>query len=128
MRAALTLAWAIALLAAAACSAAPDPERGRRLFSGERPIERHLACYECHPTAPGEAAQLIGPNLAGIAARAGATVPDEVAETYLRRAILEPDAHLSGGFQEGIHPRTYGQVLSDREVADLVAYLLTLGE
>jgi cytochrome c553 len=126
LRAALPFAWIITLLALAACAGAPDPERGRRLFSGERRVEGYLQCIECHPITPGETAQYMGPNLAALAERAATSVPGEDAPTYLRRAILEPDAFLSAGFQEGIHPRTYAEVLSDQDVADLIAYMLTL--
>lgn len=121
-------AWALALLALAACAVrAPDPERGRQLFSGELAMPGgNLACIECHPVAPGERSAVMGQNLSNIGGRAGATAPGQSAEEYLRLAIVDPDAFLSGGFQEGIHPRAYAGALSDADVADLVAYMLTL--
>jgi cytochrome c1 len=109
------------------CGAAGDPERGRQLYMGERPFpDGSLACIECHPVNPGERSAFMGQGLSNIGGRAGSTVPGQSAEEYLREAILDPDAHLSGGFQEGIHPRTYGEALSDADVADLIAYMLTL--
>jgi hypothetical protein len=127
LRAALPLGWALLLFGMASCGAAADPERGRQIFMGERPIsDGSLACIECHPVTPGERSQIMGQELSNIGGRAGSTVPGQSAEEYLRAAIVDPDAYLSGGFQEGIHPRTYAEALSDAEVAGLVAYLLTL--
>ncbi len=68
----------------------------------------------------------IGPNLSNIGNRAAATVAGMPATDYLRAAIVEPDAYLSGGFQEGIHPRDYGTTLTRAQLDDLIAYMLTL--
>jgi cytochrome c2 len=127
-RRALLLAWVLALLALAACGAgAPDAERGRRLYTGEIPLPNDtFACIQCHPVLPGENAAVLGPNLSNIGNRAGSAVPGQSAEAYLRESIVDPDAYLSGGFQEGIHPREYKDLLSDADVADLIAYMLTL--
>lgn len=122
------IVWAAMLGILAACgSRTPDAERGGRLYRGALAMPGgNLACIECHPVVPGEEAEVMGQNLADIGARAGATVPGQSAEEYLRTAIVDPDAFLSGGFQEGIHPRAYAEDLSERDVADLVAYMLTL--
>jgi cytochrome c553 len=121
------LGWVLFLIALVACGAAPDPERGRQLYMGERAFsDGSLACIECHPVNPGERSQVMGQDLSNIGNRAAETVAGQSAEQYLRAAIIDPDAHLSGGFQEGIHPRTYAEALSDGDVADLVAYMLTL--
>ncbi len=53
------------------------------------------------------------------------TVAGQSAEEYIRRSIVDPDDYLAGGFQEGIHFRGYGEALSQAEINDLVAYLLT---
>ncbi|NJN16749.1 MAG: c-type cytochrome [Oscillochloris sp.] len=118
----------ILLLTLAGCGVfGGDAERGRKIFSAEEPISAvNFACIECHAVEPDGATGFMGQNLANIANRAGSTVPGQSAETYLRIAILDPDAYLSGGYQEGIHPRTYADALSDRDVADLIAYLMTL--
>lgn len=116
-------AFFLALLLAA-CAGAGDPARGEVLFRA-RPEAGGLPCAECHGLSAGVASPL-GPSLAGVGARAGETVPGLPAADYLREAILSPDAYLSAGFQEGIMPRTYPETLTDEQVADLVAYLLTL--
>jgi cytochrome c553 len=127
-RASLCAVWILALLALVACAGrAPDPERGRQLFGGEITMPGgNLACIECHPVAVGEISAVMGQNLSNIGGRAAETVPGQSAEEYLRLAIVDPDTYLSGGFQDGIHPRAYKDALSDADVADLVAYMLTL--
>jgi cytochrome c2 len=66
---------------------------------------------------------LVGPSLAGIAGRAGNTVAGQSAEQYLRQSITEPDAHVAKGFQKGLMLKVQ---LTDAQVSDLTAYLLTL--
>jgi hypothetical protein len=115
------------LLAACGGAAAADPANGQKLFTGEVvvPSGEPLGCSNCHALIPGEPAS-IGTNLSNIGNRASATVPGQSAEQYLRTAIIDPDAYLAGGFQEGIHPRTYNKQLTVAQVNDLVAFLLTL--
>jgi cytochrome c1 len=122
-----TLLLALSLLAACG-TGPPDPQAGERLFRGETPIAGYEGqpCIRCHPTAPGEAAAVLGPNLSNIGLRAGRTVPNQSSEAYLRTAILDPDAYLAGNFQDGIMDRRYGQLLSGQQVEDLIAYMQTL--
>jgi hypothetical protein len=47
------------------------------------------------------------------------------AEDYLHQSILEPDAYVVSGFPEGTMPKVWGDVLSDEQVDQLIAYLLT---
>ncbi|GAB4201982.1 MAG: hypothetical protein OHK0022_24620 [Roseiflexaceae bacterium] len=119
----------LALLLAACGAAGPpgDAGRGQKLFTGETPIAEGSVqtCLSCHPVEPGQTSP-IGNNLSNIGLRAGRTVPDQSAEEYLRTAILNPDAYLSGGFQEGIMYRQYRQALTPQQISDLVAYMLTL--
>lgn len=121
----------LAVLSLAACGgssvATADPERGRLLYTGETKLANTdvPTCIGCHAINAGEPAS-IGPNLSNIGNRAATTVPGQAAEEYLRTAIIEPDAFLAGGYQEGIHYRGYKQALSEQQVSDLVAYMLTL--
>ena len=48
------------------------------------------------------------------------------AAAYLRESILNPDAVLVDNYQEGIMYRGYRDSLTDRQLDDLAAYLLTL--
>jgi len=82
------------------------------------------ACNTCHSLDPG--VTLVGPSLANIGADAGTRVEGMSAEEYLRESIVEPDAHIVEGFTPGIMPSTYNTQLSEQQINDLVAYLLTL--
>jgi cytochrome c553 len=132
MRARLAV-WVASALVLAACGAAPaapgDVERGRQLFAAPvaSPRGDQQACVRCHALAPGEkSATGLGTNFSGIGLRAGETVPGQSAELYLRTSIVDPDAHLAGGFQDGLMYREYAKVLSEQQINDLVAFMLTL--
>jgi mono/diheme cytochrome c family protein len=107
--------------------ASGDAAAGRRLFSGETPIAGGNApiCADCHSIEPGVVGA-IGTNLSDIGTRAATMIPDASANEYLRTSIVDPDAYLAGGFQEGIHYRGYGEALTPEQLEDLIAYLLTL--
>jgi cytochrome c553 len=121
----------LVLMLLAACGSAGgtagDPTRGQQLFDGAVAMasDRAPACATCHSTQPGIDTGS-GQSLAGIGSRAGTTVPGQSAEEYLRTAISNPDAFLSGNYQEGIMYRDYAQALSTQQINDLVAYMLTL--
>lgn len=110
---------------------AGDPQRGATLFAGEVAITGFVACRGCHATDP-LAGDGIGPNLAGVATRAGARVPGVAAEEYLRRSIRIHDDYVVPGFEAGIARavvgRDFGDILTDEQIADLVAYLLTFDQ
>ena len=104
---------------------------------GAAPIERNAqtgetvytevaspTCISCHCLQTGET--IVGPSLSGMALVASQRVPGQSADAYLRESIVDPDAHLVEGFAAGLMPSTYGTQLSDEQIADLVAYLMTL--
>lgn len=122
--------WLAGLLLLIGCgSAAPRgaAANGEKLFLGELATANSDAtpCIGCHSVTAGEPPS-IGPNLSNIGNRAGTTVAGQPADEYLRVSIVAPDTYLAAGFQEGIHPRTYGQLLTTGEINDLIAYMLTL--
>jgi cytochrome c553 len=125
----LIFGLSIALLAACGSvgGAAGDPARGKQLFDGTIAMasERAPTCATCHAIAPDQDSGS-GQSLSNIGNRAGASVPGQSAEEYLRTAITNPDAFLSGGYQEGIMYRDYAQALTAQQINDLVAYMLTL--
>lgn len=129
----LVAALMLALLAACG-SAAPegeerggpgDPDAGRQLFFQTQEMTGGPTCSTCHTLGPDEPS-IVGPNLSGVALRARVRVPEQSAETYLRKSILDPYAHVVEGYQEGIMVRNYEDYLTPQQVNDLVAFLLTL--
>lgn len=81
-------------------------------------------CTTCHSLE--EDIVLVGPSLAGIGSRAGQAVSGKSAEEYLREAIIAPDAHVLPDYAPGLMYQKYGEDLTDQQINDLVAYLLTL--
>lgn len=108
-----------------------DVEEGQAIFQGEVSHRDFQACRTCHYTDPARGI-LVGPNLAGVADRAPTRVPDLSAEEYLRQSIIRHDDFVVEGFEEGlmisIVGEDFGNILSDREIDSLVAYLMTLSE
>ena len=100
-----------------------DPERGRRLFFEQLPGE-NTGCRLCHSLEPG--VTLVGPSLAGIADRAAYRIPGMKAVEYLYQSIVDPDAYVVPGYPAGVMPPNYREFLSEEEIQDLVAFLLTL--
>lgn len=116
---------------AAPADGAGDAGRGKALY--EQAIIGSASapgCRTCH-TLDGTA--LVGPSFQGIATRA----PEELAspkytgaattvEDYFRESIVQPNVFIAEGYAEGAMYQTYGAELSEQEIKDLVAYLLTL--
>ena len=107
---------------AAPAAGAGDADAGKALFA-QTVVGSLPGCVTCHSLAAGET--LVGPSLAGIGARAGSTVSGQSADQYIRTSILDPNAHVADGFAQGIM-QSFKDVLSEQQVNDLVAYLLTL--
>jgi mono/diheme cytochrome c family protein len=96
---------------------------GEKLFA-QTVIGAQAGCITCHSLDAGVV--IVGPSMAGIASRAGSTVAGQSADDYLHDSILHPDAYLVEGFPAGTMPQVWGDELTDEQVDQLVAYLLTL--
>lgn len=126
--------WAVlcfaALLVVAGCGAnsgptAPptlDPNtpegRGFVLFAGKG------RCATCHARS-GDTV-ILGPSLAGIANRAAEREAGVSAADYIEESILNPDKIKPPGFESVQMDISLAKTLTGDEIADLVAYLLTL--
>ena len=106
-------------------STSGDPDRGEALYH-QTTIGPNAApgCATCHSLEPGKT--LVGPSHAGIATKAASVVPGKSAEDYLRESIVTPDAHVTEGFTSGVMYQNYGKDLTEQEINDLVAFLMTL--
>ena len=98
-------------------------KNGQALFN-QSVIGKGPGCSTCHSLS--EKQVWVGPSLAGIATQAVKRIPEIAADDYLRRSILEPDAFLVPGFAAGTMPKTYSSELKPEQLADLVAFLMTL--
>ena len=83
-------------------------------------------CRICHSIEEGKV--LVGPSLAGVATRGATTVPGLSAEEYIRESILDPDAFVVDGFPAGQMLPGLDKILTEDEIDNLVAFLLTLEE
>jgi L-cysteine S-thiosulfotransferase len=106
---------------AGASGAAGDPKAGETLFASAT-IGSNPGCKTCHSI---DGSKLVGPSLQGIASRAATRVPGESADQYIRTSITDPNAFVVPDFPQGVMP-SFKTVLSDTQLNDLVAYLMTL--
>lgn len=100
-----------------------DPKAGEELFA-QTIIGSQAGCGTCHSLQADVI--IVGPSLNGIASRASTRVSGMTAEEYLRESILKPDAYLVEGFPSGTMPQVWGDELSEEQLENLIAYLLTL--
>ncbi len=90
-----------------------------------------LGCTACHIAAPTGPAWAAGAE-PGVATRAASRFSQsdyagsaKSAEEYLFESIVISSAYIVPGFSDGIMPNNYANQLTDQQVADLIAYLLT---
>jgi len=85
-----------------------DVAAGKALFTSE-------GCGGCHAFTAAGTNATVGPNL------------DEALQgkdaVFVRESIVDPNAEVAQGFPQGVMPGDYGQSLSAKQIADLVAFL-----
>lgn len=97
-----------------------DELLGQALF--EEPAVGGLpGCVTCHSLSPGT--DLTGPSLASIGVVAASRVPGETAEEYLRKSIVDPDAFVLDGWDDGTM-NGWADVLSEEQIESLVQFML----
>jgi cytochrome c551/c552 len=122
------------LLLAACGGGAPsgDATQGKALFE-QTTLGPNSApgCVTCHSLEPD--VKLVGPSLAHVATEAAEIIKSsnytgsaKTVEEYLHESIVDPNAYVVEGFPSGVMYQNYGQDLSEQQIDDLVAFLLTL--
>ncbi|MCL4303892.1 MAG: c-type cytochrome [Anaerolineae bacterium] len=106
---------------------AGNPERGREIFeTGGGIISVENSCSQCH-SLDGTVKEhgSAGPSFQGISERASNRAPELAAVEYLRQSIVDPNAYVVEGFSSNRMPKAYKFFLSEEEIEDLVAFMLT---
>jgi mono/diheme cytochrome c family protein len=85
-----------------------DAQAGRAVFLAQ-------GCGSCHVFSAAGTQGSVGPNL-------DESLEDRDA-AYIRESVVDPNAEIAEGFQPGIMPGDYGEKLTPKQVADLVAFL-----
>jgi mono/diheme cytochrome c family protein len=85
-----------------------DPAAGKEVFMSS-------GCGGCHTYGPAGTSATIGPDL-------DTALQGKDAE-FVLTSIVDPNAEIASGFQANIMPTTFGESLSDQQLADLVAFL-----
>lgn len=102
-----------------------DAERGRVIFEngGVREGWQGHHCSRCHTLDGSDEKEHLAPPLQGISESAGERVPGLSAAQYIHQSIMDPKAYIVDGYPYmRLTPR---RLLTEEEVADLVAFLLT---
>ncbi len=113
--------------AVAAALKAGDPANGKVIFNTVQAATGY-ACATCHSVTP-DGARIIGPGLYNVSVHGAMHVPGENAVQYVRESILNPQAHIAVGdppFPQNLMPQIFGQIFSEQQINDIIAYLMTL--
>jgi len=133
----LAVALALALVAAA-CGGSSDDSTDSTVSSGSDAVAAGQAIFEsttigtspgcvtCHSVEPGKV--IVGPSLAGIAPDAAGDAEEEgiSTEEMLKVMITDPEAEVVEGFPANTMPKDFATQLSEQELDQLIAYLMTL--
>jgi cytochrome c2 len=80
------------------------------------------ACGACHSLEADK--RIVGPSLAGVAARAATRKPGYTAEMYLYESVTNPNAFVVDTFPPDVMPKTFKDKLTPQQLADVLAFLL----
>lgn len=100
-----------------------DSAAGQAIFN-QLYTEVSFACASCHN--PLTEDRLIGPGLQHIGVRAATREPGMSAVEYIRTSIINPDQYVVDTYPNNLMPETYADLLTEQQINDLIAYLLTL--
>ena len=99
--------------------AAGNPERGQQ-------VAQTAGCAGCHSI---DGTVIVGPSWKGLFGKTetfadGSTAVVDAA--YIRESILTPSAKVVADFPDGVMPKTFGDQLSEEQIVDLIAYIMSL--
>jgi cytochrome c oxidase subunit II len=89
-----------------------DAKTGKEVFT----TAAQPACGSCHTYEAAGTTAAVGPDLDEVLTGKNAA--------FILESIVNPDAEIAQGFAAGIMPKDYGDKLSEKQLADLVAFLL----
>jgi mono/diheme cytochrome c family protein len=103
----------------------PSPEEQADPVARGRQVFLDRGCGGCH-TVEGLTAGTVGPPLTDIATVAETRVPGQSAEEYIHQSIVDPSAHVVEGFPDNVMPKNFEELMSQEQLDDLVAFMLSL--
>ena len=100
----------------------PPPPAAQGNAAAGKAVFAANGCGSCHTFTPAGANGTVGPNLDDLASNAQKANRGSLAD-YTHESIVDPNAYVVPGFSAGIMPPDFGQKLSEKQIADLVAFL-----
>lgn len=101
-----------------------DPQRGHEIWDSGGDVIFPNGCSMCHSLDGTEDDRSPSPSWLGISEVAGSRVPGLSATEYLRESIVDPGAYIVEGYRDTM-PKSFALLLSEEDIAGLVAFLLT---
>lgn len=89
---------------------AGNPQAGKAVFDAN-------GCGSCHTFSPAGSNGTVGPDLDNALKGKDAA--------FIHQSIVDPNAVIASGYSAGIMPQTFGQQLSQKQLNDLVAFLMS---
>lgn len=85
-----------------------------------------FGCLGCHTT---DGTTKIGPTWAGLSGSEvelndGTTVTAD--EAYLHSSIVDPNAQIVAGFQPGVMPQNFDELLTEEQIQQIIAFIMSL--
>jgi mono/diheme cytochrome c family protein len=111
---------------------AGDAAHGADLFAGKAKLAsgKPAPCQACHSLEPNVIK--VGPSLSDIGTMGAQMIPGKAAADYIRESIQNPSAFIVPGNAnfvnngKSVMPEGLGNSMSPQDLADLIAYLLSL--
>jgi len=78
-------------------------------------------CGGCHAFKAAGTNATVGPDLSKVTADAKSA--GQPIGTFTQDSIVNPNGYIAKGYQAGVMPQTFGQSLSAKQIADVVAFI-----